>query len=108
MIVEPEPVGRVILGLGDRLEQVVAESVVTNGAVKALDVRVLLRLSGLDVIEANAVFLRPLGQRLADILWPVVAADRCRLAPPFDLLIERAHDPLGGQGQGDVWPALRG
>lgn len=80
MIVEPEPVGRVILNLGDRIEEVVAKLVVAHGAVEALDVGVLLRLAGLDVIEANAVFLRPLGQRLTDIFGPIVAADRRRLA----------------------------
>jgi hypothetical protein len=74
VIEEPEPAGGVILDLGDRLEQVVAEPVVAYGAVEALDVGVLLRLSRLNVIEPNAVPLRPLGQRLADIFRSVVNA----------------------------------
>ena len=69
--------------------------VIANGSVVAFDIGVLLRLSWLDMIEPNAMPLRPVGQRAADVLWPVVATNRQRLATPFYDLIERTDDPLG-------------
>jgi hypothetical protein len=49
----------VILGLLDAFDDVLVEPFMPDGAVVALDVGVLLRLSGLDVLDGDAPFFSP-------------------------------------------------
>ncbi|CCG42271.1 hypothetical protein PHAMO_340144 [Magnetospirillum molischianum DSM 120] len=55
--------------------------------VVTLDIGVLLRLAGLDVLEADAVHLGPFHQRAADIFGAVIDPNSPRLAAPFDDLV---------------------
>lgn len=48
-----------------------------DGAVVALDVGVLLRLSGLDVGQGNALLRSPGRQRCADVFGAVACWERC-------------------------------
>ena len=79
----------------DRVEQDACQPGIAHGAVVALHVRVLLRLARLDVVDPDAVAFRPAQQRTADVLRTVVAADRFRLAAPFDDLLQRPNDLMG-------------
>ena len=51
-----------------------------DGPVVTLDISVLLGLSGLDVVQGNALPLGPDHQRGADVLRAIVHPDRKRLA----------------------------
>ena len=68
------------LGVLERREPVFVEAFVAELAVEALDVGVLGRLAGLDQQQLYAVGLRPLVQRSAGELRPLVGADRRRVA----------------------------
>jgi len=72
MIVGPEPPRCILSDLINRSEQVLIEPIVPDRPVVALDIGVLLRLSGLDVLDAYLVPLGPGSQRLADVLRTVV------------------------------------
>lgn len=54
---------------------VLIETLVTSTAFEAFDERALIRLTGFDVREADAVLDRPARERAADELRPVVAHD---------------------------------
>ena len=64
----------------------------SNGAVVALDIGVLLRLSGLNVAQSNPLFLCPFHELAADIFRAVVHTNGERLAAPFDDLVQAADD----------------
>ena len=70
-------------------------------AVIALDVSVLLRLSGLDVLDVldvlddNTLFLSPFQQRTTDILWPIINPNGSWFPPPFNDPIKATDDPFG-------------
>ena len=51
-----------ILSLLDAFNDVLVQPFVPDGAVAAFDVGVLLRLSGLDVLDGNPLFLCPFRQ----------------------------------------------
>ena len=68
-----------------------------NRAIVALDIGVLLRLSRLDVFDVNAVRLSPYLEQTTDIFWAVINTNDLRRAPPFDDLVQAAHDTHGGQ-----------
>ncbi|MNR51429.1 hypothetical protein D3C85_1711020 [compost metagenome] len=85
------------LHLGDRLEQIMPQPVVTHRAVVALDVGVLLWISWLDVLQANPVLFRPQNKLTADVLRAVVTTDGLWFATPLDHLIQRTHHALRGQ-----------
>lgn len=53
MIVSPEPVGSGVFDLLYGSKQVLSEPLVADGAIVALDVRILLGLAGLDMLDGN-------------------------------------------------------
>ena len=64
-----------------------------DGSVVAFDVGVLLRLSGLDVLNGNAACLSPLVQTITDVFRAVVDTDGKRWSTPFDDPVKGADDP---------------
>ena len=62
VVVCPEPLRGLILGLLDVFNDVLVQPFVPDGAVAAFDVGVLLRLSGLNVLDGNPLFLCPFRQ----------------------------------------------
>jgi len=68
----------------------VAQPVITDRSVIALHIGILLRFTGLNVIDADALFLCPRDELVADVLRTVVAANSLWLTPPLDELLERA------------------
>lgn len=73
-----------------------------NRPVVALDIGVLLRLSGLDVGQGDALLLGPDCQRGTDVFRAVIDPDRQRFAAPFNDLVQGSDDPLGGQRKIDL------
>ena len=72
VVVCPEPFRGVILCLLDGFDDVLVEPFMPDGVVAALDIGVLLRLAGLDVLDGDALFLVP-AQQLATDVFGVVA-----------------------------------
>ena len=73
--------------MGHGMEQVHIQPLVPGGPIEALDVRVLRRLSRLDIQHRDPVLVGPGNQRSAEKLRPVVAANRGRFSPPFNDLL---------------------
>ena len=71
-------------------------------AVISLDIGVLLRLSGLDVSQGDALALGPFHEGAADIFRAVVAPDRRGRATPFDNLVQRSVYPFSRQREVDL------
>ncbi len=53
-------------------------------AIIALDVCVLLRLSGLNVLDDNTLFLSPFQQLTTDVLRPIIDPNGFWFATPFN------------------------
>jgi len=85
-----------MLGLLDAVDDVLVQPFVPDGAVVALNVSVLLRLTRLDMGQDDALFLSPLQQRMTDLFGAVVVyADGLGLAAPSDDVVEALDDPVG-------------
>ena len=61
-----------ILSLLDAFDDVLVEPFMSDGAVVALDIGVLLGLSGLDVQDGNPMFLGPDQQLFTDVFRAIV------------------------------------
>ena len=53
--------------------------------IVALDVGVLLRLAGLDVLDGDPVLFSPLQQRAADVFGAIIDSNGAGFASPFDV-----------------------
>ena len=60
-----------VLCLLDGFEDVLPQPFATNGAVLALDIGILLGLTGLDIFEPHIAFLSPFHELPADVFWAV-------------------------------------
>jgi len=87
----------VILGLLDTFDDILVEPFVPNRSVVALDVGVLLWLSGLDVLDRNAMFFSPFHQLFTDVFRAIVDPNSAGLAAPLDYPVEASDDPFGRQ-----------
>jgi len=75
----------------ERLEvfnDVLVQPFMPDRAIIALDISVLLRLSGLDVLDGNALFISSFQQLTTDILRPIIYPNGS---------IKAANDPFGWQ-----------
>ena len=86
-----------LLGLGERGEVMLVQALVPQLAVETLDEAVLDRMAGPDEIEPNALRARPLIERQADELGPVVAHDCLRPSAHEQQRVEGFDDARGGQ-----------
>ena len=66
---------------------------------------VLLRLSGLDMLDDNPLFPGPFQQLSADVFRAVVDTNGARFTAPFHDPVEASNDPRGGceEGQKTIW-----
>ena len=78
------------------------QPIVAHRAVIALDISILLRLSRLDEVDANAAVGGPGQRHGADVLGAVIAANDLGFATPFDDPVEGADDAFGWQGEIDL------
>jgi hypothetical protein len=72
VIVCPCPARCVLLHFADALEQVLGQPVITHGSVEPFDLRVLLGLPGLRVLQRYALLTRPSQQGTAYVFGPIV------------------------------------
>lgn len=106
IIVSPEPLGGRCLGLIDAHKHVLIKPVISDCSIIALHISILLRVSGLDEHERNAVFLGPFGQGIADIFRAIVTADRFRFSAPLNDLIKGSDNTQGRQRDSTAKPSL--
>src|SRR5690606_1776047 len=71
-------------------------------SVVSFDISVLLRLSGLDVVEGNALLLGPVYQGGTDVFRAIVDPYSQGLPAPLDDLIEGTNHPLSRQREVDL------
>lgn len=71
-------------------EEVLVEHFLPERAVEPLDVGVLVRLAGLDVLDRHALILGPLGEGFTQELRPVIGSKHLRQAT---LALEPPEDP---------------
>ena len=64
------------MGLIEAQEHVLIEPVISDCSIVALNISILLWVSGLDEHERNAVFLGPFGKGMADIFRAIITAAR--------------------------------
>lgn len=102
MIICPQPARREPLDFLDGLEQVLPQPVIAHCPVVTLDIGVLLRITGLDMLKPNAALLRPSTQAPADISRTIVAANDFGSAPPLDDLLQGTNDAFSRQRQIDL------
>jgi hypothetical protein len=71
-------------------------------AIVALDVSVLLRLSGFNVLDDNALFLGLYQQLATDIFWAIINPNSFWFSTPFDDPVEAAKNPFCWQREIDL------
>ncbi len=99
IVVPPQPLRSELLRLLDRMEDMPIQPFVPNRPVKPLDVSVLGRFSRLNIHQRYTLGIRPVNQRLSNVLRAVVQTDRRRLASPLDHLFQCADHTLARQRQ---------
>ena len=85
------------MGLLDVFDDVLVEPLMPDCAVVALDVGILLRLSGLDMQDGNPMFLGPFHQLFTDVFRAIVDPDRKRPPALCNDAIKRTDDARGWQ-----------
>src|SRR5690606_26252176 len=73
-------------------EQALVQKLVAHPAVEALDIAILHRLSGRDVMPLDAMILRPGKDGVRGELGAVVGNDHTRLATPADQIGQFARN----------------
>ena len=68
-----------------------------NRAVVALDIGVLLGLSGLGVLDVDAALCGPCHQLSTDVFRAIIDPNYLRPASPLDDPVQAAHHPFGRQ-----------
>ena len=64
VVVVVAPQGQLSAGIGQAVEDLLVQAFVAQAAIEGLDVAVLLRLAGIDVMPFDAVLVGPLQDRL--------------------------------------------
>jgi hypothetical protein len=90
------PLRRCQLRLFNRVEHRRIEQLIAHRLVKLFNMRVLMQITQLNEPQCNAPSVRSLSPFLADVLWPIVTADDCELAPPFINSVLRLGQPACG------------
>ena len=66
MIISPKPCSSCVFHLLDRSKQILSEPLMPDGSVVALDVRILLGVARLDMLDGNSSVLSPRQEHAAD------------------------------------------
>ena len=90
LVVVPPPCFDLRLAVGDRRALMHVQALVAQLAVEGFDVHVLDGTAGMDEIELGAALPRPVFERPAHELRPVIDGDRLRHRPSPDRAIQRA------------------
>jgi len=86
----------------DVFNDVLVQPFMPDRAIITLDASVLLRFSGLDVLDGNALFISLFQQLTTDILRPIIDPNGSRSPTPFNDPIKAANDPFGWQRKIDL------
>ena len=97
VVVSPEPLRGVILGLLHAFDDVLIQPFVPDRSIVALDAGVLPGLIGLDMLDGNPMFFSPLHQLFTDVFRAVVNPNGAWLAAPFNNPIKAPDDSFGEQ-----------
>ena len=90
---------RVILRTcGKGFEHVGIKHLVSEGTVKAFDIRVLIRFAGLVLVEFHALVPAPRDEHRGQLFWAVVDPNCVGFAPPLNEPITCAHHAGTGDG----------
>ena len=73
--------------------------VISDRAVVALDISILLWIAGLDEPHDEVMFLRPACERMREIFRAIITPDSLGLAPPLNNLVETTDPPQSRKGQ---------
>ena len=92
VVVSPEPFCGVILNLLDCCKHVLIQPFMPDRSVVTFDIGVLLRLSGLDMLQGDTSVFGPLRQAAADIFRAIIDPDRVWFPSPPDNPVERSND----------------
>jgi hypothetical protein len=108
IVVSPEPLRGVILGLLDAFDDVLVQPIMPYSAVVARDVGVLLGLPRLDMQDGNPLFNRPFHQLFTDVFRTVINPNGAWLpgTPGSECDCRSCHDSSGLSRQGHD-PAAR-
>lgn len=94
-VVSPEPLRGEALDLLYVFDDVLIQSFIPDRAVIALDVSVLLGLSGLDILDRNPMFFCPF-QQFSTIIFRAIINPNCSwFSTSFDDPVQAADDPFG-------------
>jgi len=91
VVVCPEPIYGLFLGLLDGFKDVFLQPFVADGAVVALDIGILLGLSRLDILDVDASFLSSYLKFAANVFRAIADPDYLRFAAPFNDPVQAAH-----------------
>ena len=103
VIVKPQPFGCIVLHFFEAFEHVLTEPAVADSPVGPFDVRVLLRLAWLDILNPDLMLVRPTYKLVTDELGSIIATNRQRLASPLQQLVKRPDDPQCRQGKASLY-----
>jgi hypothetical protein len=89
-------------------DDVLVEPFMSDGAVVALDIGILLRLSGRDVAQGNSLRFGSSNQFATDIFRSIIHTNGERFAAPLDDLVQTADDAFSRQRKIhlDGWQAV--
>ncbi len=73
-----------------------------NGSIIAFDISILLRLARLDMLDRDITIFGPFQKLVADVFRAVVDPNACRLAAPFDDLVQAPDDALCRKREVDI------
>jgi hypothetical protein len=96
VIVDVHPARGMLLYLAYALPLVLAQPLVAHGSVESFNIGILLGLARLNVLQLDTPVLSPALDALADVLGPVVAANRIGFASPLDDVLQASDHALTG------------
>ena len=104
VVVSPEPFRFFLLCLLYAFDDVLVQPFMPNRPVVAFDIGVLLGLSGLVMLDGNALLFSPYSERFAVLLWAIVHPNCAGCSAPLDDAVQASCHPFGGQREINLDP----
>ena len=92
VVISPEPFRGLILCLFYPFKDVLIQPFVAYRTIVALDIRILLRLAWLDLLDVNAPCLSPCFEQTTAVFWAVVDTNVLGFAASLDDLVQAEYD----------------
>ena len=97
IIIGPLPLCGQQLCMFNVVEQIQFKQLVSCRSIKSLYIGILCWFSRLNIEQCNLLFYCPVNQIMTYELRTVITSQSQRFAPPFNDLLQRPHNPLGGK-----------